>query len=222
MGLLDQLEARFLQPIIDAIKRWLGPFGKLVDLVSQFFEKVKKLVPDTFQLGKDIYAEIQAWKKFKEDIHFRTGVVSLPAAIEQTQALIDEIVNAWHVALALIQKLKDKAFRAGEADPAVEAEEAATELEQGGGSISKLLAKFPKLAKGLEKIVAWLAIVVTVLDDMIEVVGDLKTLLQTITDIREEIETGKTVFLSQTNRRQIVHLDDGTSMKIRVGSLHPE
>lgn len=219
MGLLDQLEARFLQPIIDAIKRWLGPFGKLIDFVSRFFTSFKTSFDKALQLSGKVRNEIIAWKTFKEAPPIRTGVINLPGAIEHAQDLLDEIRAAWQAIVDLAKQIEKQAKGQTE-DPTAEAEEAVSELESGGGGITKLLERFPKLAKGLEKLLGFLAVLLGILESFQSAIDDLSSIVDAISDLRETIESGAGIFLQQKNPRQIVKLDDGTTMKIRLGNLH--
>jgi hypothetical protein len=218
VGLLQDAIDRFLAPILARVKVALGPFGKLIDFVQHFFDRIKQIIPKGRQLSGEIFTEVVEWKRFKEAIPFRTGVISLPAAISQTQDLIDQLVAAWHAVLGLARKLRDKALRGGEGDPVQEAEEAFADIEKSG--VQGILERFPRLAKGFEKILAWLAIVITILDDLIEVTDDLLSIVAACRAIREEVETGSTVFLSQKNKRRTVTTTDGEKLVLRVGNLH--
>lgn len=218
MGLLDQLEQRFLQPIFDAVLRALGPFGKAFKLIGKVFENVKK----SFELGKQcadlIASEISAWRNFREALPYRTGVISLPAAVEKTQNLLDEIRAAWDSIVDLAKQTRDLLTRAGEAPPEEEAAAAVQDIEEGG--FKNLLTRFPKLAKGLTKVLEFLTLLTFVFDQTARTFQDLLTILQTLRDLREEIETGSTVFLSQKNPRKILTTDSGEKFKIRLGNLH--
>jgi hypothetical protein len=83
-----------------------------------------------------------------------------------------------------------------------------------------LLEKFPRLAKGLEKVLGFVALLADALESISSGIDDLQAILDTITAIREEVETGSTVFLQQKNSRKSLALRDGGSIKIRVGNLH--
>ena len=220
MGLLDELQNRLLRAIVERLSVVFKPFKKLVDIVLRFFHNVKTLIPKSIQFGAELKDEIVAWKKFNESIPFRTGVVNLPKAIEQTQALIDELVSAYHAVLSVADLVRSKFRELGGGNPTADAEEAIADIEQGG--FKNILDKFPKLAKGAEKALAWVGLVADVLENLIELNDELLLILKAARDIRVEVETGSTIFLSQRNRRQIVPLREGGSIKIRVGSLHSE
>jgi hypothetical protein len=216
MSLIGDIASRLLQPLIDAIKKALGPFGKLFDLLGKFWTNVTSLGSKIQELVNLILGEIEAWKSFRENITFRTRVISLPAAVDHIQQFWDEIKNAWNAVIDLIKQIKGKFQTTG--DPTAEAEEAIEDIE--GSGFKTILEKFPKLAKGLEKLLGFVAIIVDALETIIASVDDLIAIVQALKDIRINIETADAIFLQNKNARKTVKLADGTSMKIRVGNLH--
>lgn len=217
MGLLQQLEDRFLQPILDKIKAALGPFGKAIDLISKFFHGFKDSIDKGNELAGEIITEIHEWRNFRENIGVKHRVISIPKAIDQTQQLLDQIKAAWNAVVDLAKQIQKQAKGQTE-DPTEEATQAVDDIENSG--VKTLLEKFPKLAKGLEKLLGFLAIAVGILDTLQASIDDLKAIVDAIKGIREEIETGSTIFLKQTNPRKTLKLEDGSSIKIRVGNLH--
>ena len=216
MSLIGDIATRLLQPFIDAVKRALGPFGKLFDLVGKFWTNLTSLGSKIQELINLILAEIDAWKNFRENITFRTRVISIPAAIDHVQQFWEEVTNAWHAILDLIQNLKGKFQTTG--DPVGDAEEAIQDIESSG--FKTILEKFPKLAKGLEKVLGFVAILVDALESIITSVDDLTAIVNALRDIRINIETADAIFLQNRNPRKTLTLDDGSKIKIRVGNLH--
>lgn len=217
MSLIGDIASRLLQPLIDAIKRALGPFGKALDLISKFFTGFRDSFNKGLSLSEEIITEIREWRNFKENIHVKQRVINLPIAIDQSIALLDQIKAAWNAIIDLAQQIKKQAQGQTE-DPTTEAEEAVSDIESSG--VKSILEKFPKLAKGLEKLLGFLAVAVGVLESIQSAIDDLSNIVAAIRGIREEIETGSTIFLSQSNPRKTVTLEDGSTMKIRVGNLH--
>jgi septation ring formation regulator EzrA len=209
-----------IQPLIDKalakIKAALGPFGKLFDLLGKFWDHLTNLRSNVANLYQLILSEIQAWRTFKENLAFRTKVINVKAAVDHIQDFIDELKKAWDAVKELAAELKGK-FQAG-GNPIEEAEEASKDIESSG--LKTLLEKFPRLAKGLEKVLGFLAILIDAMESILTAVDDLTTIVNTLKDIRELIESGGPLFLQQGNTRRTVTLDDGTKMRIRVGSLH--
>ena len=212
MALLDTL----IQPLLDKLKTVFAPFGKLIDFVSHFWTSVTSLGGKIRDLINLVLSEVNEWKNFKENIAFRTKVVNVKSAIEHIQDFWQQIVAAWAAIQELVQQLKSKFETTG--DPAQEAREAIDDIESSG--FKAIFEKFPKLLKGLEKVLGFVAIILDALESIIVAVDDLTTIVNALKTIREDIETGGPLFLKQTNARRTIRLQDGTSMKIRVGNLH--
>lgn len=215
MGLLEQLFNRFISPVLERVKAAFGPFGKLFDLIGKLWTQITSTKARIETLAQSIKDEIFEWRNFREAVPVRTGVINLPRAIDKSQQLLDQIRGAWQAIADLFSKLKEN-FNVE--TPAAEAEAAAKDIESSG--VKAILEKFPRLAKGLEKVLGFLAIAVTALEDIEGAIDDVQTVVDAIKGIREEIETGSTIFLSQKNKRRAVRTEDGTVFKIRVGNLH--
>jgi hypothetical protein len=213
---LSDIIFRLAEPILAKIKEALGPFGKLFDLLGKFWQNLTNLFADIQTLVSSILSEIAAWKSFKESLSFRTRVINVKSAIDKTEEFWQQIVAAKDSVIDLWKQLRGKFETTG--NPTEEAEQAIADIE--GSGFKTILEKFPKLVKGAEKVLGFVAIVADALESIIAGVHDLQAIVDVLKGIREEIETGSTVFLQQKNARKIVKLDDGTSMKIRVGNLH--
>ena len=216
MSLIGDLLDRALEPILAKIKSALGPFGKAFDLVGKFWTNLKTIGQRTRTLINTILSEIDAWRNFKENIAFRTRVISVGAAINHIQDFIDEVRAAWQSVIDIVAEIRSKLEPAG--NPTEEAEQAIEDIEQSG--IRDILAKFPKLLKGAEKILGFLAILIDAFESVSNVIDDLNRILTAAKDLRELVESGGPIFLSQTNKRRVEHLDDGTRVVFRVGNLH--
>ena len=212
MGLLDQL----LEPLVERVKQAFAPFGKLFDFITHFWTSITGLGGKIRDLINLVVSEVNEWKNFKENIAFRTRVINVKSAIEHVQEFIEQMAAAWRAIRELVDQLKSKFETTG--DPAQEAREAIDDIENSG--FRAIFEKFPKLLKGLEKVLGFVAIVLDALESIIVAVDDLTTIVNALKAIREDIETGGPLFLKQSNTRRTVRLEDGTSMKIRVGSLH--
>jgi phage-related minor tail protein len=203
-------------PILTAIKNALGPFGKLFDLLGKFWRRITHLFEKINTLVELIQHEISAWRNFKEDIAYRTGVINIPIAVEKTRELIDEIVRARDAIVDLWNQIRDK-FQTG-GNPAEEAEQAIKDIESSG--FRDILSKFPRLLKGAEKILGFIAVVTDALETILDALDDLISIVKALRDVREEVEHGATVFLQQKNKRRSLALADGGSIKVRLGNLH--
>lgn len=215
MALSDIIQ-RLVQPILDKIKAALGPFGKLFDLLGRFWSNITNLKANVSTLVSTIVGEISAWRDFKESIAYKNKVINLKSARESVGDFIEQLKQAWLSVKALIEDIKGKFETTG--NPTEEAEQAIKDIEASG--FRDILAKFPKLIKGAEKVLGFVAIVADALESIIDAVADLQQIADTCREIREEIQFGKAFFLQQGNSRRTVNLVDGGKMKIRLGNLH--
>jgi conjugal transfer/entry exclusion protein len=209
-----------LSAVFNAVKSFLGPVGKLIDSLKTSITHLTNIVQNATKLLDGIIAEAKAWASFKQDVRIKSRVIALESAIAKTRTLIEGIPAAWRSIQDIFKTFKTQ-FDAG-GDPIADADAVAEDLasaEEGG--ISALLKKFPKLAKGFEKILGILALVIQALEAISSVIDDLQQILDEITALRLEIEKLDTIFLSQSNKRKTLKLADGSSIQIRVGKLHP-
>lgn len=214
MGFFSNLWAQ-LKPLVEKI---LGPFGKVIDLVERLWNGVTNSVAKINSLYQSIVDEIEAWRNFKQSLAFRTRVISINKAIDQGGALLAGIPASWRAIVDLVSQLRSKFAGIGSGNPAEDARAALKDIED--SPFKNILTKWPKFAKGLEKLLGWVALIADALDSILAAVDDLQTIVNETKAIREAVETGETIFLSQKNTRRTVTLEDGTKMKIRVGNLH--
>ena len=184
---------------------------KFREMFSSLFTIIDRLT----NLIKSIQSEVVAWKNFKQDIRFKSRVINLEKAVTKTKALITGAVDAWHAIVNLTNEIK----ASQQTKPLAEIEEAAASAEEGAGlvALSKVL---PKLAKVATKLIEFVTFAVAILESISSTIDDVQTIVDETQRIRLEIEQLDTIFLQQHNRRQVIKLADGKSVKIRVGSLH--
>ena len=186
----------------------IGSFFKtagkdLVNLVKNIittFTKLKDLwseVTTLIQSGKD---EIDGWKHFKEDIRLKSRVVNLETAFTKTRDLVLGIPASWRAVLDLFSQIKSALAK----DVAEEEGAALLAVE----------------TAGLSEVAVAIAIIYQVLSFVESVVSDLQTILTEAKALRLEVEKLDTVFLQQDNKRKTLKLENGKSIKIRVGKLH--
>jgi len=173
----------------------------LVKNIITTFTKLKDLwseVTTLIQSGKD---EIDGWKHFKEDIRLKSRVVNLETAFKKTRDLVEGIPASWHAVLDLFSQIKSALAK----DVAEEEGAALLAVE----------------TAGLSEVAVAIAIIYQVLSFVESVVSDLQTILDEAKRLRLEVEKLDTVFLQQDNKRKVVKLESGKTIKIRVGKLHP-
>jgi methyl-accepting chemotaxis protein len=207
--------------IFDAIKRFLGPIGKLLDEIQKGYDKTVHIFDAADKLRESVVTELTAWKNFKQDIRFSQRVVNLETAIQKTRDLIEGIPASWHAILDIIKQVRENFRSATGTGGAAAAEEAVADVEEvEAGGITKLLAKFPRLARGLERTLGAVALIVQGLEQVVTVIDDLQTIVDEIRRIRLEFEKLDTIFLQQDNKRRTLRLSNGKKIRIRVGKLH--
>ena len=202
--------------ILERIKTFLGPFGKLFDSLKQSYDKIVHIFDAAEKLTAAVVAEVNGWRNFKQDIRFAQRVVQLESAFQKTRDLIEGIPAAWHSIVDVVKQLKESLTQ--ETNPIDEASAATEDIESGG--IRTLLQKFPRLAKGLERVLGALALVLQALETIASIIDDLQTVIDEITRLRLEVEKLDTIFLSQSNKRKTLQLADGSTIRVRLGKLH--
>jgi hypothetical protein len=212
VALLDSL----IQPILDRLGQVFAPFKKLFDFVFHFWTSVTDLFKKTKTLVDSIIAEVDAWRNFKEEASFKNRLVSIPKAYDQTKQFILQIPAAWRAIVDLFNELKGKFETTG--NPTEEAENALKDIESSG--FRSILKQFPKFAKGFEKVLGFVAIIVDALESIAKGVDDLQAIVDTVRGIREEIESQQTIFLQQKNTRKTIKTKGGKNLKLRIGHLH--
>jgi hypothetical protein len=205
-----------LSGIVDRIRTFLGPFGKLLDSLKKSYDKLINIFDAGEKLTDSIIGEIDAWKNFKSDIRFSQRVIQIERAIQKTKDLIEGIPASWQAIVDIVKQIK--AQISGESNPIEEAEAATEDIESAG--VRSLLTKFPALAKALERVLGVLAIVLQALEAIATSIDDLQTIVDELKAIRLEIEKLDTIFLSQSNKRKTLRLSNGKTIRIRVGKLH--
>lgn len=221
MGLLQEIENRLLDQLKRLFAPVLKPLNKLWGILKGFFTAIVQVIPETTALVKLVYSEIFAWRDFKKGINFNTGVINLQSARDRIEDLISEILDAWHALVSLFTdgfKIQVKSVK--------DAVEAVTEVADAFESIGQFgIREFferigPTLEKAGGKVFEILAIIQATAEELLKVVREISKVVTAIKDVRETFQTGKGLFLSQTNRRKKVKLEDGGSVNFRIGALH--
>jgi hypothetical protein len=216
MSLIGDIIDRLLAPLFEKIKQIFAPFGKAFNLVGRFWDQLTTILTRTQSLVELVVSEVGEWRNFRENVAFRTKLVSIPAAIEHVQDFIAEVRAAWSAVVDLVNQLKGKFETTG--NPTEEAEEAIADIQNSG--FKTIIEKFPKLFKGLEKLLGALAILLDAFESISAGIDDLTAIVNALRDLRIDVESGGPLFLQQSNRRKSLRLREGGSIRIRVGKLH--
>jgi len=217
VGLLQEIENRILSPILAAVKKWLGPFGHVFDKIKDSITHLLRIRETVQTLADSVKEEITGWSKFRQNLRVKSRVINIPKAYDKTKELITGFGDAWHAAIDVFKDIQRTLKGAPEPEEFA-AEEATAFTEEGGAEgLAKL---FPKLAKFGEKALGVVTIFVQALEGIADALDDLQTIVDEAKRIREEIETGESFFLSQSNPRRTEVLQDGSKIRVRLGKLH--
>ncbi len=207
----EKLLSDKLQPIVAPLKPVIKVLTDLKGATVGLFDKITKLTTDTLE-------EYNAIKNFKEDLHWRGRVVNAPEVVKKIKRLTQIPIEVLNVIKDLVRRIKDQV--PGGSDPAAAAEDAVNDLEGFRGAIARWA---PKFAKGAEKLLGVVAILVECLIAWNAAIDDLQTLVNDVKEVRLDIEKLDLIFLPQNNPRRYVKLEDGRTIRIRVGGhLHPK
>lgn len=208
---------RLLGPIIHRVLQWLGPFGDLLRRIVDSYASIRTIFDRAQKFVSSVISEGQEWNRFRANFAWRTRVINLKIAYEQTSALVQQILGVWSSIKDLIKDAQQQI------KGAPEPEELATDIAEGVSldeGVSGLAKLFPKLARLGTKILGVVTILLNAAEGISRAIDDLQQIVDAVTALRQELEFGSTIFLSQKNPRRTIKLADGGSMKIRLGNLH--
>jgi len=222
VGLIQDIENRLLELLKSFFKPVISPLQKLWGLIKNFFTALIDVIPETIDLVKLIISEVDAWRHFKNNLSFRSGVINLQSVRDRISDLIQDFVNAWHALQGLFTDgFKMPVKTVNEAAEALEDVITAFEDFFGKVGLKEALSKLgTTLEKAGGKVFEVLAIIQACAEAALRVVRQLRAIVDATKDVRETFQEGKGLFLQQQNKRKIVKLDDGSVMKIRLGNLH--
>lgn len=208
----EQWASTKLAPILTPLRPVIKVLTDLKGSTIGLFDKVSHLATTAKE-------EYEAIRDFKEDLHWRGRVVNAPQVVKKIKRLTEIPAEVATAVKDLITRIEEQA---GGKTPGELAEEAVDSLE-GIEDFRGLLQKFvPKLAKGGEKLLGVLAILVDVLIQWNAAIDDLQTVVDDLREVRLDIEKLDLIFLPQNHARRWVQLEDGRRTRWRIGGhLHP-
>ncbi len=202
----------FWAPLKPVIKVLTDLRGSTIGL----FDKITKL-------ANSLREEYEAIKNFKEDLHWRGRVVNAPQVVKKIKRLQEIPLEVVAKVKDMVKQIQDQ-FPEG-AEPANLAEDAAKSLEGFEDFAGALERIVPKLAKGGEKLLGVVAILVQVLVSWNLLIEDMQTIVDDVKEVRLDVEKLDLIFLPQNNARQYVNVETKTGIKKsrwRIGGhLHP-
>jgi hypothetical protein len=208
----EELLSQKLDPIIT-------PLRPVFLLLTNFKEATFGLFGKASKLATDIRQEYDAIKNFKEDLHWKGRAINVPNTVRRIKRLAEIPSEVATRLRDLWQALEQQVG----VNPAKAAEEAVNALE-GIEDFRGFITRFaPKLAKGLEKLLGVLAIAVDCVVAWNRAIDDLQVIVTDIREVRLDIEKLELAFLSQEHKRRYVRLEDGRTVRWRIGGrMHPQ
>jgi hypothetical protein len=171
---------------------------------------------DTANLLRQAYEEL---RDFDLDPHWKIRAISAPQALDQIKTLGQVPARLFIAVRDLVQRVK--AATATFKSPVAEATAA---VEEAGALEGGFLRIFPRLAallgRAATRLLAAVGLVVQLTIDVANAVNDIHTIAGQLHEAIQGLNRLDAVFLQQRNKRRIVELADGTTMKIRIGHLH--
>lgn len=208
----EEYVSKLIAPIVAPLRPVLTVLGDLRGSTIGLFDKITKLTTTCKE-------EYEAIKNFKEDLHWKGRVVNAPQVVKKIKRLTEIPAEVVARIKDLIETIREEA---GGKTPAELAEDAVDSLE-GIAEFRGLLERLgPKLAKGAEKLLGVLAILVDVIIQWNRAIDDLQKIADDVREVRLDIEKLDLIFLPQNNARRWVTLDDGRRSRWRIGGhTHP-
>jgi gas vesicle protein len=166
-----------------------GMFAK-IQAAYDFIFHAKTAFGDLFSsvqsLITDVENEIDQIKHFDVNPHWRNRVISVPTAIENIQRFPELFTTIADAVKDLVSQIKEKVSTAPEVNP---------------DELQMLPEKFAQFG---EKIAAWLGMFLDALVTIKQAVNDLHIIVDSIREIREDLENLDGLFLTQKNPRRYV------------------
>lgn len=186
-----------IDQLFDFLLKKFPALQRLLDLGSKIIEHFTGTFKAAVNLFNSAHDEFEKWKSFKEDVHFRQRVIVIESALTKAKKLLSEIVSAWKEILQLIRN-------------------AGLKLETGGA------AEIVEAASGIGlpvAIVNGIVLIVEILDTIRNLIDTGQNIIDVVTGLREFLQ-GEFIFLSQSNKRKTLKLEDGSTIRVRLGKLH--
>lgn len=197
----------------------VGPASKLVNSIKQTINTAIHIMDTVRETCQDIIDTYNEIKDFELNPDWKIRAISAPQAIDNIKELAEVPTRLFIAVKDLVQRVKDSvaAFKS----PAAEAEALVAEA---GTLEGGLLRIFPRLAtligKAIARVLAIAGLIVQLLIDVDNAIADIHTIARELKTAVQSLNHLDAVFLKQSNPRRTVTLEDGTTMKIRVGHLH--
>lgn len=154
-------------------------FNSLFQTELEITDNITKIVKDSEETKKNIKAEIEKLKSFEFNPRWKSRVINVPTAIDQSKQLIEKVIHTFSGKLErLLQPIKDL-------HTIFEGESAPDPLGDKPAAISKAAVKVNHIA--------------TMISDLAKAMDDVKDMSKLVKDVTDSLESLDTLFLSQGN-----------------------
>jgi hypothetical protein len=197
----------------------VGPVSKLITSIRQTLDTATHILEVVKETVDDAIASYNEIKNFELKPHWKIRAVSAPQAIDNIKELAEVPTKLFIAVKDLWSRVKGSVdqFKS----PVAEAEAA---VEEAGALEGGFLRLFPRLAgligKAATRVLAIAGLVLQIVIDIDNAVADIHTIVLEIRTAIQSLNHLDAVFLQQNNPRKTVTLEDGSTMKLRVGKLH--
>ncbi len=202
----------FKSVVVGPIRSLVTSLQTTIDTVTHVFETGTSIIEDVIAISHEI-------ENFELRPHWKIRVISAPEALENIKEL-QRVPTRLYIAIRdLVSRIKSSI--GGFKTPLSEATEAAEEASTLEGGLLRL---FPRLASTLGRVVtrilALAGLILQAVTDVANTINDIKVIVGELKTVIESLNHMDAIFLQQNNSRKTVVLEDGSRMKIRIGSLH--
>lgn len=187
----------WIRSVINAVT---GFFGRLFSAEVNVVDNITGIVANYRTGRSQIEDGVERLKNFQFDPRWKTRVINVPIAIEAIVALYDEVFGDFKERLGQIIEPVHQLQLIFHADK-----------EQAG--LTEVPSGLSRTAVKIDEIATMIAQIKTATDTAL-------TFTQAFDDIIINLETLDAIFLGQTNPRRVERLEDGDTIKIRLGNLH--
>lgn len=158
-------------------------------------------ITEGFSLSENIRAEARHLREIEINPKWKTRVINVPAAFDQTKTFVtdmtSQISDAFHSLISNLRSLRGFVHGVGHIPP---------DPRGGGQGVIRILEDITSIRNAINEVKLFFV--------------NLNSFVDAMRQIRDEIEGFDTLFLQQGNSRFYIHTTGGDRLKLRTGALH--